>query len=104
MAFSDRKERERSSQGKKVGDAVAGERSRRSRSSIRHVKSRPRWPRPLPMPEWMAAMATSIVWALPGQCDKSEERHRTFRVDGGSGFQSGTCRPCLLVSARMTCC
>lgn len=58
----DREECERSSQGKKVGDAVAGERSRRSRSSIRHVKSRPRWPRPLAMPEWMAAMATSIVW------------------------------------------
>nr|ASK40637.1 hypothetical protein [Agrobacterium genomosp. 6]ASK41401.1 hypothetical protein [Agrobacterium genomosp. 6] len=58
----DREECERRSQGKKVGDAVAGERSRRSRSSIRHVKSRPRWPRPLAMPEWMATMARSIVW------------------------------------------
>lgn len=62
----DREECERRSQGKKGGDAVADERSRRSRSSIRHVKSRPRWPCPLAMPEWMATMARSIVWEFAG--------------------------------------
>jgi len=47
------------------------------------------------MPEWMAAMATSIVWALPGQCDKSGERRRTFLLDGGSGFSIGHMSPML---------
>lgn len=32
---------------------------------------------------------------LPGQCDKSGERRRTFRVDGGSGFSIGHMSPML---------
>nr|UVY99477.1 hypothetical protein K4M20_00204 [Agrobacterium fabrum] len=37
---------------------------------------------------------------LPGQCDESAERRRTFRLDGGSGFRSVTCRPCMLLFAK----
>lgn len=49
-----------SDRGRKLRTAVAGRRSRRSRSSIRHVKSRPRWPRPVFRPMDLA-MRPSVI-------------------------------------------